>query len=71
MKAADIQKMTPEEKLQAIEALWDSLIHDETEIKSPDWHAEILRETELRFESGRETAEEWTQAKKALRRRFE
>ena len=52
MKTADIQKMTPDEKMRTIEALWDSLIHDDSEIKSPDWHGEILRERKRKIEHG-------------------
>lgn len=50
MKAADIQKMSPDEKMRTIEALWDSLIHDDSEIKSPDWHEEILRDRKRKIE---------------------
>jgi len=56
MNALDIKNMTTEEKLQAIEALRDSLIHDYNEVKSPDWHGEVLRETEKRYKSGKEDA---------------
>jgi hypothetical protein len=52
MNALDIKKMTTEEKLQTIEALWDSMIHDETEIKSPDWHTEVLRDRKSKMEYG-------------------
>ncbi len=52
MNALEIKKMTSEEKLQAIEALWDSLVHDDIEMKSPDWHAEVLRERKIKIEQG-------------------
>lgn len=42
MTIADISKMSIIERLKTMEALWDSLTHESAEIKSPDWHAEIL-----------------------------
>ncbi len=44
MTAADISKMTVIERLQTMEALWDSLTHESTEIKSPAWHGDVLSE---------------------------
>jgi hypothetical protein len=44
MNATEIRKMSVDERLQAMEILWDSLLDDEVEISSPDWHREILRE---------------------------
>lgn len=70
MNTLDIKKMTTEEKMQAIEALWDSMIHDNVEIKSPAWHADVLRETEIRYKSGTETSEDWADTKKKLRNQF-
>ena len=37
-----IKKMSIIERLQAMEELWDSLCHEENEIKSPEWHKNIL-----------------------------
>ena len=39
---SDIKKMSVIERLQAMEALWDSLTHDITEMESPEWHGKIL-----------------------------
>jgi len=43
-----IQRMSREDKLRAMEALWEDLSRDDVEINSPAWHAEALRETEVR-----------------------
>jgi hypothetical protein len=71
MNTLDIKKMTTEEKLQAIDALWASLDHDSDKVKSPGWHAKVLRETEKRYKSGKEKVEDWAGTKKMLRQRFE
>ncbi len=51
MTISEISKMSMIERLQAMEAIWDSLLH-ETSIKSPDWHAEILSERRKKISSG-------------------
>ena len=38
MNIQEIKKMSKIERLQAMEALWDSLIDEEAEIESPEWH---------------------------------
>jgi putative addiction module component (TIGR02574 family) len=52
MNATEIRKMSVDERLQAMEILWDSLLDDEVEISSPDWHREILRERLRAIEEG-------------------
>ena len=38
MDVLEIKKMSRIERLQAIEALWDSLLNEEAEVESPEWH---------------------------------
>ncbi|MCY4361515.1 MAG: addiction module protein [Gammaproteobacteria bacterium] len=42
MNLNEISKMSKLERLQTMEALWDSLIHETPEIESPEWHRDIL-----------------------------
>ncbi len=44
MNMLEIKKMSRIERLQAIEALWDSLLDEEAEVESPEWHRGILDE---------------------------
>ncbi|MEW6378755.1 MAG: addiction module protein [bacterium] len=53
MNALEIKKMSRIERLQAIEALWDSLIDEESEVKSPEWHRDILEERKIKIETGK------------------
>jgi hypothetical protein len=39
------------ERLQAMGALWDSLLDEESEIESPEWHQDILEEREKMIEN--------------------
>ena len=66
-----IDKMTRQEKLQAMEALWVSLSVDDQEVVSPAWHEQRLRETDIRMSAGQEQVKDWTKAKQELRKRFE
>lgn len=69
--ALQIDKMTHQEKLQAMEALWDDLARNSSAVDSPAWHEEVLKETEARYVAGKEESTEWESAKKELRERFQ
>lgn len=53
MNTLEIKKMSRIERLQTMEALWDSLVDDESEIKSPEWHRDILEERKRKIETGK------------------
>ncbi len=42
MNTSDIAKMSNIQKIQTMEAIWDSLIRESTTLASPDWHRDIL-----------------------------
>lgn len=52
MTIAEISKMSITERLQTMEALWDSLTHEKVELDSPDWHVDILSERKKKIENG-------------------
>ena len=52
MDVLEIKKMSRIERLQAIEALWDSLLDEEAEVESPEWHRDILEERKRKIETG-------------------
>jgi Putative addiction module component len=66
----EIEKMTLEEKLRAMEALWADLSRKEQDIESPAWHEQLLKERETRVKSGQEKFESWEDAKRELRDRL-
>lgn len=53
MSTIEITGMSKAEKLQTMEAIWDSLIHEDSEIESPKWHQTILTDRKLKIEEGR------------------
>lgn len=69
MITLELNKMSREEKLQAMETLWLDLSQDETNIESPSWHGAALKDTEQRATSGLETPIPWSNAKQELRDR--
>jgi len=42
IQAAEIEQMSLEERLQAMELLWTSLAGTPDSVPSPDWHGEVL-----------------------------
>jgi putative addiction module component (TIGR02574 family) len=53
MNTIDTKKMSMIERLQAMEVLWDSLLDEESEIESPEWHQGILEERKKKIENGK------------------
>jgi len=67
MSALEIQQLPRQEKLKLMEMLWADLSRDESELESPAWHADALRETAERRARGEEAVLDWEQAKAKLR----
>ena len=70
-KTIQIERMSREEKLQTMEAIWADLSKFEAETESTSWHEGVLRETEARVAAGQERIADWETAKSELRKRFE
>jgi hypothetical protein len=68
-----LNEMSVEEKLQAMDALWQSLSAEPAPkafgVESPAWHEEELRERERRIESGETKFIDSEEAKADIRRR--
>ena len=64
---ADIENMSREEKLRAMEALWQEIAKEEPAPESPAWHGEVLEQTRSRVAAGTEQVMDWKEAKRRLR----
>ena len=53
MNTSEIKRMSTIERLQTMEAIWDSLLYDEAEIESPEWHKNILEERKKKIDEGK------------------
>jgi len=61
-----IDQMTIEEKLQAMEALWDDLCQHEESLPVHEWQQEILDQRERLIEEGKARFVGWEEAKKRI-----
>jgi hypothetical protein len=64
-----IAGMTLEEKLRAMEALWDDLCRREESMPVPQWHKDLLDERERLVEQGKAHFIDWETAKKRISER--
>jgi hypothetical protein len=71
MSLLPIEKMSWDEKLRAMEELWEALSREEARFPSPAWHEGALKDTRARYEAGEEKSVDWAVAKRDLRSRSE
>jgi putative addiction module component (TIGR02574 family) len=67
--ALPLDRMTVDEKLKAIEMLWDDLCRNEKEIPVADWQRELLDERQGQIDAGEAKFSDWESAKKRIRDR--
>jgi putative addiction module component (TIGR02574 family) len=68
MTAIDIAEMPVTEKLQLMEALWDSLsAQSVANAESPAWHEQVIEDRMCRLASGEESVAPWKEAKERIR----
>ena len=63
-----IDKMTIEEKLQAMEALWNDLCQHEEALPVHEWQKDILDEREQMIGNNESKFTDWEEAKKHITR---
>ena len=52
MNTLEIKRMDIIQRIQLMETLWDSLLYDEADIESPEWHKDILSDRKKKIEEG-------------------
>ena len=62
-----LKQMTIEEKLQAMEAIWDDLNQPEQEIQPPPWHGKALEAIAAAIDRGEANFDDWETAKQRIR----
>lgn len=62
-----LEKMSVEEKLQAMESLWDDLCSKAAGVSSPAWHEDVLAERDAMQKRGDDEFEDWGAAKRNIR----
>ena len=61
-----LEEMTTEDKLKAMENLWDDICRNLPDFLSPAWHENILKEREQKLREGKDKFVDWDQAKKDI-----
>ena len=61
-----LDQMTVEEKLRAVEGLWDDLCRNKKQIPIAGWQKDLLDERQRQMESGEAKFSDWESAKKRI-----
>ena len=61
-----LDKMSVEEKIKAMEIIWDDLRKNASNVPSPEWHKHVLNERENALKSGEDRFIEWDKARKKI-----
>jgi putative addiction module component (TIGR02574 family) len=61
-----LDNLSVSEKVRLLERVWDSLCSKSGDVRSPDWHREVLEMRKRRIEEGRATVSPWSEAKARL-----
>jgi putative addiction module component (TIGR02574 family) len=70
ISALPLDRMTVEEKLMAMEALWDNLCREEAQVPVQEWHKQLLDQRRKEIESGEVKFVDWETAKTRIRNRI-
>ena len=65
-----LDKMSVEEKIQAMESLWEDLCSRAGGVASPDWHKDVLAERDAANKLGEDKFEDWNEAKRNIRNKI-
>lgn len=66
--AIPLDKMTIQDKLRALEEIWEDLRSTPEDVPSPAWHADVLRARESRVREGKSKFGDWSDAKRRIRK---
>ena len=65
-----LKNMALQEKIEAMEALWDDLARTAESVESPHWHKDTLEQRRQKVVSGEAHFADWETAKSAIRRKL-
>ena len=65
-----LKEMTLQEKLAAMESLWEDLARTPEAVESPAWHKDILDERRQRLAEGESRFIDWETAKAEIRKKL-
>ena len=62
-----LDKMSTEEKLQAMESIWEDLCKSADGVSSPLWHKKVIEDREEAIKEGEDSFVDWEKAKVNIR----
>ncbi|MGB5603460.1 MAG: addiction module protein [Gammaproteobacteria bacterium] len=65
-----LEKMSVEEKIQAMESIWDDLCDRADSLASPAWHGEVLADRESALQGGDDETIDWETAKQNINKQL-
>lgn len=60
---AEISRLSPTEKLQLVEELWDTLAANPDQLTIPAWHAKLLDEDQALYRANPTEGSSWSEVK--------
>ncbi len=64
--ASEISRLTPAEKLQLVEELWDELAASEDRLPLPHWHEQLLAEDQAKYQANPTEGSDWSEVKSRI-----
>ena len=61
-----LETLSVPEKVRLLESVWDSLCNKSGDVKSPQWHREVLDARKRRLKNGQAIVSPWNEAKTRL-----
>ena len=61
-----LEKMSTEEKIQIMEAIWNDLCKKADSISSPSWHEKVLHSREKGIRNGDDAFVDWNKARENI-----
>ena len=65
-----LDKMSVDEKIQAMESLWEDLCSRAGGVVSPAWHDDVLAQRGAAHRRGDDKFEDWDEAKRSIRNKI-
>ena len=61
-----LETLSVSEKVCLLERVWESLCSQPGDVRSPEWHRDVLEARKRRLQDGRATVSPWNEAKARL-----
>lgn len=52
MKESELKNLSVGERIEAMEALWNTFVYEATPLQSPEWHKLVLERRKARIDRG-------------------